>query len=304
MKKYRMKAWIFILSMFQITIIFAQSNTNFVPNLQNAYYFTPQNVGFSTPQTAEFTRYGNLNINHYNGLLDFEIPLYEYKDKDFHIPISLKYISEGFKPSKRPSLVGSNWLLNVGGVITREVHGSPDDNRGFYTGQDRSKYMPDGILAAERYGSTTIYNNNQLWNFQMTKTNNNNPYSSGDFVRDFAHDIFYFNFGKYKGSFIIDGNRPVLLSGKECYIDILNMVTQTYSTIDGPNTSTIKITTPDGFIYTFGGNTLYLEYFIPNNPDKVKKKPVYIISWYLKSITATNGRVVSFFYTSKEQKNK
>ena len=282
---------------------FAQNNENFVPNINNAYYFTPQNVGFATPQTTEFVKYGNLNVNHYNGLVDMEIPLYGYKDNDFEIPISIKYVSEGFKPSKRPSLVGYNWILNVGGVITREVHGSPDDVAGkSATTANNQDYMPDGYLVGARKGNCN-YSNSQLWNFQMNKTDNS-PYVYKDFVSDFANDIFYFNFGEHKGSFTIKGTSAVMLSGKEYAVNISNLASQNYSTTNAPADSKITITSPDGFIYEFGGNTSCLEYFIPNNPDRVWKKPVTIISWYLKSITAPNGRTMTFSYTSTEQKSK
>ena len=305
MKKYKIKIWIFILSIIQITVAFAQSNT-FVPNSNNAYFFTPQNVGFATPQTAEFTKYGNVNVNYNRGLLDFEIPLYEYKDNDFDIPISLKYVSEGFKPSKRPSLVGYNWILNVGGVITRQVNGSPDDVTGKSASTASSQdYMPDGYLVGARKGNSN-YTEDQRWQLKMDIDNTSgNPYIRGDFKQDFLYDVFYFNFGTHSGSFIItDATTATLLTGKGYKISISGLTTQNYSTTSAPQASTIVITTPDGYEYSFGGDTQYLEYYIPNNPDKIWKKPVSIISWYLKSIKAPNQRTVNFSYTSKEQVSK
>jgi len=304
MEKYRIKIWIFILSIIQTTVVFAQSNT-FVPNSNNAYFFTPQNVGFATPQTAEFTKYGNVNINYYNGLLDIEIPLYEYKDNDFDIPVSLKYVSEGFKPSKRPSLVGYNWILNVGGVITRQVNGSPDDVTGKSASTANNQdYLPDGYLAGARKGNSN-YSEDKRWQLQMDVTTSGNPYVHGDFKQDFLYDVFYFSFGTHSGSFIItDSTTATLLTGKGYKISISGLTTQSYSTTSAPQASTIVITTPDGFEYSFGGDTQYLEYYIPNNPDKVWKKPVSIVSWYLKSIKAPNQRTVNFYYTSKEQVSK
>ncbi|MEB3372491.1 hypothetical protein SFC43_00190 [Bacteroides sp. CR5/BHMF/2] len=63
-------------------------------------------------------------MNYYNGLLDLDIPLFDYKDTAFELDMSIKYISDGFKPGRRPSMVGNNWILNVGGSITRNVMGS------------------------------------------------------------------------------------------------------------------------------------------------------------------------------------
>ena len=53
----------------------AQYADSFVNSGFNSFYFNPQNIGISDPQVMDFVRYGNLNINHYNGLLDMEIEL-------------------------------------------------------------------------------------------------------------------------------------------------------------------------------------------------------------------------------------
>jgi len=290
----------FVLFLSTISIS-AQNVTSFVPTATIPYFFTPQNVGFATPQTADFVRHGNIGINHYNGLLDMTIPLYEYKDNDFEIPIFLTYNSEGFKSSKRPSLVGYNWILNVGGIITRNVNGAPDDVAGNPT-KTNNEYMPDGYLVGARKRSSD-YTNHQLWNFQMQKTDNS-PYVWKDFQSDFARDIFYFNFGRHQGSFIIKGTSALLLSGKDYAVDISDMTSQDYSATNAPKDSKITIVTSDGFIYEFGGNTSYLEYLVPSNSSQGRQKPVFIVSWYLNSITAPNGRIVTFSYTPTEQKNK
>ncbi len=79
---------------------------DFIPTGFHDYYFQPKSMGVATPQSADFQRYGNLQVNHYNGMLNMDIALDGYKDKDFDLPLSLKYVSQGFIPSKRPSIVG------------------------------------------------------------------------------------------------------------------------------------------------------------------------------------------------------
>ena len=66
----------------------------------------------------------------------------------------------------------------------------------------------------------------------------------------------------------------------------------------------IKITAPDGFVYEFGGDVSYLEYFIPNNPEGITVRPRYITSWHLKSIVAPNQRRIDFEYVSVLQPNR
>lgn len=279
---------------------------NFIPNSSVDYYFNPQNLGFSTPQTAELTKYIQANVDYYNGLLDFEIPILKYKDASFEIPISIKYISDGFKPGRRPSIIGNNWVLNVGGVISRNVYGSPDDVRGYKESTKTGKYMLDGLLVAIREGKYKHYNKTDLYNLNIALIKEGNPYGSGDLEYDLAPDIFNFSFGGQKGYFFIGNDGKIKSSLGEGYkIDISGLSIQNYSSTAPPLNSTIKITAPNGYIYEFGGNISYLEYNIPNNPKEIKSSPVQIISWYLKSINNTNiQRNVQLKYKQYEQKNK
>jgi len=301
MRKIYILLMIFLLSNPSINIA---QNFKFIPTNFDSYYFTPRNLGFSTPQTADFVKYGNIGVNHYHGLLDLEIPLTGHKDRDFNIPMSLRYISEGFKPQKRPSLVGYNWILNIGGVITREVNNSPDDVKGKYT-ENGLEYMPDGLLAAIRNGKFRYYDEATLLRFGMEKASQKNSYPTKDFSHDYEPDIFNFNFGNYQGSFIIGNNgKPVSLSGDGYLINIDRLCVQEYSTTNTPQSSEIEIITPDGYKYIFGGNESFLEYSIPNNPKNLKVRPVTIVSWHLKKIEAPNKRFVDFTYQKIIQPNK
>ncbi|MCD4665834.1 MAG: hypothetical protein K8R68_11245, partial [Bacteroidales bacterium] len=55
------------------------------------------------------------------------IPLWEAQDRDITIPIALNYNATGIRVAQTASWVGLGWNLNVGGVISREVKGLPDD---------------------------------------------------------------------------------------------------------------------------------------------------------------------------------
>lgn len=279
------------------------SSQEFIPSDFSNYYFTPKNIGLSTPQVTDMIKYGNQNVNYYNGLLDTSIPLDGYKDNDFDIPLSLKYISSGFVPSKRPNIVGHNWVLNFGGIISRTVNGSPDDTKGYYTGKSSglNKYIKDGMLVSVKNQSFKQYSLEDLLTFNIDKNKNggNTPYLE-DSMYDLEPDIFKFSFGNHQGSFIINNSGKIsLLSGDTQYkIDISNLTVQEYSTTEAPQPSTIFITTPNGYIYEFGGDISYLEYFIPSNPKDISVRPRYITSWYLKSIKSPNKRVADFAYTS------
>ena len=277
--------------------------------LTDAYYYTPQNLGTVSPEAAGFSVYGNLSMDYYNGLFSMELPVYTYKDRDFELPISIKYASTPFIPSKRSSIVGHNWMLNAGGVITREVYGSPDDTKGVYVPgsyETPTKYMLNGILVAIRNGTFKNYSETQLKNFEMDKGGLYPSSNRKDFKHEFTPDIFRFSFGEHSGSFIIGNSGiPVLLENKGYKIDISGLTVQEYSTTAIPINSAIKITDPRGYTYEFGGSTPYFEYFLPDNPASVGiVKPRYITSWFLKSIQAPNGRQVVFTYESAKQESR
>ena len=309
MKAQRIKNKL-ILSLFILNALCFEvigKNIDFIQTGDYSYLFTPQNLGTSTPQVTDMIRYGNIPVNKYHGLLDFGVALDGYKDRNFDIPISLKYISSGFMPSKRPSVVGYNWVLNSGGMITRTLNGSPDDTKGRYRDKENRDYLLDGILVAIRDGRYKNYTDENLMSFnvEFNGKGKGTPYEGKDFKYELEPDIFTFTFGHYYGRFIIGKNGvPVLLEENGCKVDINGMAIQSYSTTEAPISSVITITTPDGYIYTFGGTNNYLEYFIPNNPAKCKIMPRYITSWFLKSIKAPNQRTVNFSYHSKTQLNK
>lgn len=80
-----------------------------------------------SPQLAAIKRHDNLPVELNTGGISLEIPLVNWKDRDFECPVSLSYSSAGFRPREQDNYVGRNWMLNVGGVVYRKVNGVPDD---------------------------------------------------------------------------------------------------------------------------------------------------------------------------------
>lgn len=290
-----------------IRVTIVSQNIQFTPNEFSNNYFNPQNLGLSSPQVSSFMKPENAEIDPYTGKLNLKIELDHYKDPDFDITISLRYISEHFVPSRRSSYVGLNWNLEASGIICRTICGSPDDVRGNYTNSGDGSYLKDGLFVVVKEGTFKHYLETDLLNFNIDKNEagHGTPYHWGDFKYDMEPDIFSFKFGTYSGKFLINNQGvPVIIADKGYRIDLSQLAVQSYSTTDTPISSIIKITTPDGYIYEFGGSTDYLEYSIPNNPEKCLTKPRSIISWMLKSIVAPNGRSVNYLYESVMQTHK
>lgn len=102
-------------------LLFALTNTTVVGQVPEK----PVNVPSPTP--FSFQQYGNLNTSHYTGALQLNIPLYELVYKELKMPISLNYNSTGLKVDQVPGWTGANFSMNIGGVVTRQIKGLPDE---------------------------------------------------------------------------------------------------------------------------------------------------------------------------------
>nr|WP_321485488.1 BACON domain-containing protein [uncultured Draconibacterium sp.] len=257
-----------------------------------------------SPQTSDFLRYGNLPVNYYTGNLNIEIPIYKYEDKDFNIDMSLRYNSSGFIPNKRSSIVGLNWFLDAGGVITRKVKGVPDDTRGDFNGFPGTPLL-HGLLyglkeSSNNYSSDDIYSFSEGFEssyHRIWSLNSAAPFET-------ESDEYTFNFMGIRGKFMIgfDGKAVVYStnSAGTYNIDISKMGKQEAGR-KYPNYSQIKITTGNGYVYEFGGTPKNLEYLTGNpSASPITEAGIYfnptVVSWYLTKITAPNGRQVSFEY--------
>jgi hypothetical protein len=247
-------------------------------------------VNFLSPQTADFVRYGNVPASHFTGVIDLKVPIYTYTDKDFQFPIFLGYNSSGFSPGQQDGLVGLNWFLNIGGIITRKVNGYVDERKGEPTGGIISLHgLYYGIknnLSVKAKSKTDLFNVNG-------EVNSSGFWSIGGV--EVAPDEFMFNMPGFSGRFFIENNGAVRTSGNRPFkVDLSGLAIQP---TDGLSTqpSTITITTDDGYRYFFGGDEQVLEISYPYNAGFTAQPPV-ISGWYLTKIEAPNGRTALFEY--------
>ncbi len=172
-----------------------------------------------SPDVWSMIKYGNAGVNPYSGTVGTSIPVYTYQDDDFTIPISIDYASSGYKPNVPTGVVGLGWYLNVGGVITREVRGIPDDH-----------HMPMDICTHGAYSSildTYGYAHlckelsaiPSLGHFQYANMPGKDYmyayYESTAPTRCFESepDIYHFNFIGHSGSFILQPGGRALFYG-------------------------------------------------------------------------------------------
>lgn len=243
-----------------------------------------------SPQTWAFMRYGSTPIDYYTGKAMIDVPIYTYKDKDFELPISVGYASEGFIPSRQTGILGLNWFLNCGGSISREIKGIPDDC---------SQNECGGFLISDSSDSD-IYNlNGTVYSKSPVSYQVNN--------KETTSDIYHFNFGGHKGTFHFNGNRDAIVYNTNGFHGTFTIIPICHT--NGELMGFI-IKTGDGYKYVFGSDDLasynncversingelssWANFNLAEGANEFKYP---IVTWNLTQIIAPNNRTVDFKY--------
>lgn len=254
---------------FNLTVpAFAQTDQSYGGSLQE---YDP------TPKAQEITRYGNLPVDLNSGVVSMEIPVWTYRDRDFTIPVSLRYSSSGFRPGEPTGEAGLGWTLMAGGAITREVRGLDD-------------FGEDGYKGASYPSALSVYNLNS----SVSLTDMTVPrYSSSD--RETSSDIYRFTMPGHSGGFLIGNDGEY-----HCFATSDGIGTYTISDcLDG-----FTITAGDGYKYTFGSSSTAQEVQAACNgvwesltSRVLQDKEKIVVTWLLEEIEAPNGRKVVFSYS-------
>jgi len=80
-----------------------------------------------TPEAALLEQYGNMSVNNATGVPEINIPLHVIQIDGVKIPISISYQATGIRVNDVPTQVGVNWMLNAGGLVSRNILGLPDE---------------------------------------------------------------------------------------------------------------------------------------------------------------------------------
>lgn len=194
------------------------------------------NVTPPSPESFSFTEYGKNAVNEFSGKVNINIPIYNYKIANLSLPVSINYSGAGVKVNDASTIVGTNWILNTGGVINRKINDKPDESP-MYT--------------------------REFINFEQMRTNteeNCRPFSQYFIdlallkdMKDTEIDEWSFNFNGYSGSFYLDENfNPIYIENEnELKIEIIGNGISNLQKLR--NSKTFLITTPDGIRYYFGG---------------------------------------------------
>lgn len=81
-----------------------------------------------TPEAAAFTEYANTaSVSLYTGKASVAVPIDGLQGRNMSHPVSLTYMTGGIKVQQEAGIAGLGWNLNVGGMVTRNINGLPDD---------------------------------------------------------------------------------------------------------------------------------------------------------------------------------
>lgn len=248
----------------------------------------------------------------FTGKALYTVPIYTLEDPDFHLDISMRYCSEGFRPFWPSGSYGQDWTLLAGGCITRSVQGIGDDFKIIRT----HDFLPYTVIDT-LWGYTRAIQEGNMPDKNAVFTMNEDVYDTcgitffpEDYTPcrrnkvDYMPDVFNFNFCGHKGKFIINNNgKATILSGDFVKVDVSHMRDRDgslYATIGSTPSSDSQITiqTLDGYTYVFGGDSYTIEYsFFCTIREGVTQMSPAVTAWHLKRIVAPNGRTLNFSYT-------
>lgn len=213
----------------------------------------------------------NVTVDHATGIFHYKVPLYTLKSGDYELPISLDYVGKGVKvEDDLPGLLGYNWTLNTGGVVTRTVRGGIADEKPLY-----------GFLWTET--SSTPLSKDAI------KVNRH--------LRDGECDIFTAVFGNRSVNFIIRKDEDDHIYAEP--LEITNVRIMCLQQTGNPNERI------DGWIITDEAGNCYTyrqkEYTRGlSKEDAITINGVlneeYVSSWYLSEIKPLNGEAIRFSY--------
>ncbi len=262
-----------------------------------------------SPNAASLGTYGDCPVNLFTGSPSISIPLYKIEEPGINLDIALNYNAKGIKVEEVASWVGLGWSLNAGGLITRSVHGFPDDMKG------DNKYYRLGYLYIDnaKAAGTTPTNREILHNFDVDQSDHDaintitrfgglGLFGSDTYEVDLNPDIFYFNFGNETGKFVFDKNGTIQVLGSAN----LNL---DYSVDADGKIESFTVCDNNGTKYYFQDiETSTIEQvfseLVESLPESmhVNYKSIYLnqysynSSWLLSKIETANGNQIDFLY--------
>lgn len=292
------KVWLTAMCLCCLSLIYGQSSLDqFEVSSELNRLISPIN----SPEAASFAKYGNTPVSLYTGTPQINVPLYVFKGRELNLPFQLSYDASGIKVNQEASQVGLGWNLNMGGRISRQVNGLPDDyiddgtGTNYYTlwndpVRDQILYFGENVTTSEG----TVFENEAkaIEYLEFIRDINSNRY-------DTQPDYFTFSAMGYSETFVVDMTDYSIhpLNNPRMKAEI-----QTSPARSGlsapPSIDKWIITTDDGTVFEFDKWEVTLTQDANDTDrDLYALNQKYVSSWYLtKVISPLNKDTYQFNY--------
>jgi len=266
-----------------------------IKSLSQSQFANPQNSALEkikSPQVHLLKQFADYPVDLSSGLVDVSLPLYEINFGDIKIPLNLKFHASGLKANVTENgVLGLKWVMNIGGFISREVRGYPDERNNHKQGINGEWYTPDWITLYGGSNDNDYFSNNLIFQSQdLSQLGMPGVYGK---YEDTEYDVFTFSLPNGKsGKFVlkdINGNKTAAFMPYQAYK--VNIISESLYKSRLYITS-LELTDDLGYIYQFGKNDL-------NKPNYEIDQEYYSTNcWVLNSITAPNKKdIIKFEYT-------
>lgn len=214
----------------------------------------------------------NIMVDYATGIFHYKLSLFTLGSGDFQLPVSLDYSARGVREEDHRGIVGYNWMLNTGGVVTRTIRGGIADETSHY-----------GYLWADRGNNVTPLIED------VTNVNKRE--------RDGECDIFTAVFNGQSVNFIIKMD--------ENYRIYTEPLEQTNVRVECESANGREI---DGWIVTDESGNRYIYRQKEYSVDIIKEDAIsfngirnqtYVSSWYLNRIEPYNKKPIVFTYLAE-----
>lgn len=249
--------------------------------------YTGQKIDILSPNAESFKIFGDIPVSLYTGIPQISIPLDNIKTDCINLNFNLNYHASGFKPQNHPSWVGLGWNLNVGGVITREVRGIPDENN--------STSFPSPDAGIGFYFSHSSLDK-EKWYIPEIPADRDPQLGFRNMDIDRQPDIFNFTFLGYSGKFCLDHKGSWKIeSDTPLKVIFDKQDIQTNELFLVKHIRKFTIIDERGIKYIFGGEDA-IEYSQPILPPNYNYNYWAATSWFLKEIIPPIGEAITFNY--------
>ncbi len=189
-----------------------------LPSLTNAQHTYSPSAILPSSDAVAMAKYASSPTGLYTGIPEISIPLYQVGNKEFSVPLALRYHASGKREYETSSWVGEGWSLANLGTITRVINGTSD-------------------FGAKGYIGSALPFNHISTDFPFLDET-----LAGQ--QDTGPDIFYYNFNGYVGKFMFTSTGE-LLTDHANMLDIKPLQNELDEWV---------IRDSEGYKYIFGGD--------------------------------------------------